>query len=88
MNRTEITNQIISKATEDETFRSALKQNPREAIASVLGAELPEGLEITVFEETPSSLCLVLPVSAETELSDDDISGVAGGRNIFEPNLK
>ena len=77
--RAELESALIEKAAGDEAFRAQLTQDPRAAIAA-LGVQIPAELEIQVFQETADRLCLVLPAVAETELSDDDLEGVAGGR--------
>jgi len=84
MNRAQLESQLIVKAAADTAFREQLLANPRKAIASIIGKELPGEIEVTVFEETPNRLCLVLPPqpapTGEIELSEADLEGVAGGR--------
>jgi len=79
MNRIDLEKQLIAKSSEDAAFRQQLIANPREALAAS-GITLPEGVEVTVFAESPTRLCLVLPAFAN-ELTDTDLDGVAGGRD-------
>jgi len=48
-----------------------------------LGAQLPEGVEVRVVEETADTIYLVLPsasaVGEEGEISDQELDAVAGG---------
>lgn len=52
--------QILVKSLDDKAFREQLLNNPREALASE-GVKLPEGLLITVYENTDKQIHLVLP---------------------------
>ena len=57
---------LITKAWEDEAFKQELLNNPREAIEKALGVPLPEGIDIYVHEQTPTSVHLVLPLKPES----------------------
>ena len=80
--RTEYEQELIHKATTDEAFRDRLLTNPRAAIEDEYGIRFPAGIEISVIEETPRSLNLVLPARPADQLSDDELAGVAGGTNL------
>jgi hypothetical protein len=86
--RTEFEARLIAKAWKDEAFAEALRTDPRGAIQGELarlqpGFTLPEDLEITVLEETPKSLYLVVPEKPRGVdvggLSEDELAQVAGG---------
>ncbi len=79
--RHEMEAKIISRAWEDEEFRNLLRADPRRAVEQVLGRPAPDGVEIRVVEETPATICLVLPATpdAARELSQEDLKDVAGG---------
>lgn len=83
--RKDLENKLITRAWEDQTFKAELMNNPRDVIRrelEALGISLPENVSITVHEETPSQVHLVLPTNtavAEAELSDADLDLVAGG---------
>jgi hypothetical protein len=71
---------VIDRAEKDSNFRKLLISNPREAVKSEVGVEIPSGLDIQVLEETDQKIYLVLPrESVESELSDDQLESVAGG---------
>ncbi len=78
MNRFDLEQTIIRKASEDSAFRQRLLKDPRKTVESVLGVDLPPDMEIHVLEETPSKFYLVLPCP-EDELSDADLERAAGG---------
>jgi hypothetical protein len=65
LSRGEVDRRIHEKVVADPAFREALKADPRQALQSLLGMEIPDGVRIHVHEETPSSVHLVLPSDAE-----------------------
>ena len=73
--------QIIAKAWSDDVYKQKLLN---ETAATLLGEgiELPVGVELKVLENTPQVTYVVLPQKpSKTELSDEDLDGVAGGKN-------
>jgi hypothetical protein len=60
----------VERAAKDPAFRQALCQDPAAAVADELGIPIPSWLKISIVEETPHHLCIVLPV---------DLSGIAPG---------
>jgi Nitrile hydratase, alpha chain len=66
--RGELHQRLVQRALADPAFRTRLLETPREAVAEELGVELPPGLEVTVIEERPDRIAIVLPV---------DLSGLA-----------
>ena len=70
---------LIAKAQTEPAFRQALLKNSKAAIEKEFGVKLPAGAELKVVEETATTNYLVLPASAEGELSDADLEKVAGG---------
>jgi hypothetical protein len=71
---------IIARALKDEGFARQLRADPKAVIEREVGT-LPEGIEVKVVEETPSTLYLVLPAhpSPGRQLSEEDLERVAGG---------
>jgi Nitrile hydratase, alpha chain len=81
-NRDTVTSRVIERATRDPQFRQELLRDPKETVEQELGVRIPDGTEIRVVEETPSTLYLVLPpqsMAAGQEISDQDLEQVAGG---------
>jgi Nitrile hydratase, alpha chain len=74
---------IIAKAWKDEAFKQELLSNPN-ATLKALGLKVPSNVEVQVIEETANKVYLVLPskpsVITDTELSDEQLEAVAGGR--------
>jgi hypothetical protein len=54
-------------AREDDSFREALKSDPKKAIEDKIGAPLPGHIEVNVVEETPTSVYVVLPMDSAGE---------------------
>lgn len=55
---------LMRQASEDAALRKRLVDQPKQVLAEA-GVELPEGLEVEVFENTGTVIHLVLPPLAE-----------------------
>jgi hypothetical protein len=75
--------QLIEKAWKDDSFRQALRTDPRGSVERALGAKLPAGLQVKVVEEAADTFYLVLPAKPDRapseRLSDKQLEAVAGG---------
>lgn len=75
--------QLIEKAWQDEAFRQELLRHPKAVIEAELGKKLPSDLQVTVLEETPNLIYLVLPANpdllTDQDLSAEELDLVAGG---------
>jgi hypothetical protein len=60
--RAQLERRVVHRAWADPDYRAWLLADPRAALEKELGFPLPEGFELTVVEERPDHLCLVLPV--------------------------
>ena len=83
--RDELQSRLIERATRDQGFREELMRDPRGVIGREMGIDVPEGVEIKVVEESPTTSYLVLPpapASPGQELSDRELEAVAGGWSI------
>jgi hypothetical protein len=69
---------IIAKAWRDAAFKLALIANPSAALQAE-GIELPNGVAVTVLENTDKQFYLVLPPVPADELSDEALVSAAGG---------
>jgi hypothetical protein len=79
MSQQETLNKIIARTRQNESFKQELLRNPKAALTKE-GIHIPEGVEITVFEETPTSLVLVLPMTPNRqELAESELEAVSGG---------
>lgn len=83
MKREEFEARIVAKAQQDPAFYEALVKDPKGALERELReikADLtfPEGLKVTVVEETPEQIFLRLPVRADI-LSEEELGAVSGG---------
>jgi len=77
-----IQEQIIARAMKDEAFRQELLSNPKAALERDFGINVPQGATIKVYEETPTTLHLVLPMRAPSaagaDLSDTELEQASG----------
>jgi hypothetical protein len=76
---------LIERAAKDEAFRRALVADPRGTLERELGVRMPDGVGLTVIEETPTNRYLVLPAgpAATGELSDAELEAAAGGCTVI-----
>jgi hypothetical protein len=71
---------ILSRSATDRDFRRLLLDDPRAALSDVMGAEVPETVDIRFVENTADAT-IVLPefVDPAAELTEKDLETVAGG---------
>lgn len=73
--------EIIARAWADEGFKRRLLEDPAGTMKGE-GMEIPDGVEIRAVENTDRLFHLVLPpIPAASELTDDDLARIAGGRD-------
>lgn len=86
MNRQAIESQLIDKAGADPAFRRRLLDDPKAAVADLLGVALPPGMTLTVLEEQPGRHYLVLPLAPPSldalPLDALALALVGGGRTL------
>ena len=83
--RNEFTEQIRERAASDAAFRSQLLSDPSAAVSALLDMPVPQNVTITVHEESPTDIHLVIPASVN--LNDADLQLVAGGFDWSERHL-
>ena len=70
------TRQIRERADSDSEFRAQLLEDPSAAVSALLGVPIPAHVAITVHEESPTDIHLVIP--GKSALDDEDLALVAG----------
>jgi hypothetical protein len=76
--------QLLARCRNDPAFQAQLLAQPRDTLAAA-GITLPEGVEVRVLQSTADKVYLPVPPRADT-LSDDELSGVAGGVSVGLPS--
>lgn len=69
--------EIAERATRDPAFRVYLISDPRAAIAAVFGVVVPEGVELSIHQSTPTHMHIALAAHF-----GDDLSEISGGSTI------
>lgn len=59
--RNNLQDMIVDRAMRDPEFRDRLTRDPRATIRQEFGVEIPAEVNLTVVEEEPASVVLVLP---------------------------
>ena len=59
--RQEFEADLVERAAKDDAFRQALIDDPKGTLQRELGTPLPDAASVTVLEETPTGVYLVLP---------------------------
>lgn len=77
ISRESIDQAIVDRIESDPAFRATLLSDPRSALAALTGSPIPENVRITVHEESPADIHLV--IAAGSTLSDADLEMVSGG---------
>ncbi|WP_027183414.1 NHLP leader peptide family RiPP precursor [Desulfovibrio inopinatus] len=78
--RSQVTNIIVEKAKNDATFKANLLVDATSTLKNSLNIVIPSNVDITVLEETPTNLYLVLPIDFDdVELSEQDEKNIAAG---------
>ena len=74
---TELKTRILDRASEDGDFRAHLIADPKAAISSEIGMDIPAGFDVHVYEDGATTAHLVLPPSSE--LTEGEMESLAGG---------
>ena len=91
MTRKDFEAEIIARAWKDESFKAKLLKDPKvvmqEEVTKLGGPRLPEDIKITILEESPKNVYMVLPATPLTKgakLTDDQLQGAVGGTNVLQ----
>ena len=60
----EMREEVTQRAAADPAIRQRLVESPKQAIAEVLGVEIPDSIEVRVHEEDAATAHIVLPPPA------------------------
>ncbi len=77
--RLDIEHQVAAKALEDPSFAAELRQDPRGALETLLGCELPDTLTVRIVEQGSTEILAAVPAPEEDALSEDELASAAGG---------
>ena len=80
----EIRAHLVSKAADDSEFRASLIADPKAAINSELDIDIPDGVSVSVVEDTPTAVHLVLPPSGQ--VPPEVLEEISGGQTYCESN--
>ncbi len=82
LTRGQVNDLISGFAVKDPEYRAALMRNPKKVLALQLNQQLPDALKVTVIQDKPDTIHLVMPYLPKEgeELSDADLETVAGGK--------
>ena len=75
--RDEIEGRVVRRAWADPAYRDRLRHDPRGALEEELGVSLPSRLQVTVVEEQPDHLCIVIPVDL-SPINQRDSQAITG----------
>lgn len=73
---------LIAQASQDETLKQELLNNPKTVIQRETGITLPEDTQVQILEQTDTKDYMVLSALTaieDEELSDEELESVAGG---------
>lgn len=74
--RKRVSELVHRRLVDDPAWRAVLVANPRAAVGELLGTELAESVTVTLLQDTPNEIHLVLP---SDELDLTDLDSVGGG---------
>jgi len=81
--------QLILRCWKDPDFRAAVVADPKGMFERYTGQKLPEQVKIFIHEEDEDNMHFSIPPAPSnmSELSDEDLSRVAGGTDLFAVTL-
>ncbi|MCB1096577.1 MAG: NHLP leader peptide family RiPP precursor [Verrucomicrobiae bacterium] len=82
LTRCEIEEIVVKNAAKYRKYRRMLLENPKKTIEMQLNNTLPENVIVELIQESPNRIFVCLPHVVEhgSELSDEDLEQIAGGK--------
>ena len=73
----ELRDQLLSRVADDDAFRTLLLNDPKGAVKSTFGIDVPDAINVHVHEETGTDIHLVIP--SHDHMSSEELESVVGG---------
>jgi hypothetical protein len=73
--------QIVARAWSDQDYKGRFLADPATVMREV-GIEIPAGVQVKAVENTPHLLHLALPPPPSDDLTEEDLTQVAGGVTV------
>ena len=75
---------LYAACWKDDALKARFMADPK-AVLAERGIEMPDGMDVTVVENTDNTVHITLPMAPDghAELSDEELSNAAGGVSAF-----
>ena len=72
---------LFAACWKDDALKARFMADPK-AVLAERGIEMPDGMDVTVVENTDNTVHITLPMAPDghADLSDEELSNAAGGR--------
>ena len=77
---------VADLAVHDPDFRARLVADPRTALKDTLGIDLGDDVTVSVLEDSPSRVHVVIP-AVDDSLEEAEMESVVGGLRIQRPSI-
>ena len=77
--RGEILATVRERADSDPAFRALLLAQPSVAMSEIIGVPVPDSVRLSVHEESPTDIHLVIPAAGHLDHDDLELVSGAGG---------
>lgn len=81
--RRQVEERLYEMVARDPELRAALKENPRNALATIFGHELPADIVVKVHEEDDTTVHLVLPIKPQGRPEAPDVTYCNPGQSSW-----
>ena len=75
---------LFAACWKDDALKARFMADPK-AVLAERGIEMPDGMDVTVVENTDNTVHITLPMAPDghAELSDEELSNAAGGTKVW-----